>query len=122
RSLSLGLAILALPIGSAWAHPFDDTEADHQALLAATPVALRGRVIDEHGLSIVGAQLRLIGWGDSIGNDGEAGMSCEGGGFELTGLARRNVLLEVSSAGHYTEILPIELQVGLDVDEVELGD
>ena len=122
RSLSLGLAILALPIGSAWAHPFDDTEADHQALLAATPVALRGRVIDEHGLSIVGAQLRLIGWGDSVGNDGEAGMSCEGGGFELAGLERRNALLEVSFAGYYTEVLPIELQVGLDVDEVELGD
>ncbi|PRQ09750.1 CapA family protein [Enhygromyxa salina] len=101
---------------------FDTDESDYQDLVLATPIALAGRVIDTEGMPIMGAQLRLIGWGDSLTNDGEAAMAWQAGDFELTGLARRNVLLEVSMDGYYTEVLPVYLQVELGEDTVDLGD
>jgi poly-gamma-glutamate capsule biosynthesis protein CapA/YwtB (metallophosphatase superfamily) len=122
RRLPFGLAGVCLPLATAWAHPFDSVEAEQQALLAATPIAVHGRVIDEHGQAIAGAHLQLIAWGDNVDNDGEAGISGQLGEFELTGLTRRNALLEVSRDGYYTEVLPIELQVGLDTDAVDLGE
>ncbi|KIG18416.1 Capsule biosynthesis protein capA [Enhygromyxa salina] len=103
-------------------YQFDDDESDYQDLVLATPIALEGRVIDAQGMPIMGAQLRLIAWGDSLINDGEATMAWEAGDFQLAGLARRNVLLEVSMDGYYTEILPVSLQVELGEAAVDLGD
>jgi hypothetical protein len=109
-------------VPTARAYQFDDDESDYQDLLLATPIALEGRIIDGEGMPIMGAQLRLIGWGESLSNDGEAAMAWEAGEFELTGLARRNVLLEVSMDGYYTEILPVNLQVELGEVSVDLGE
>lgn len=96
----------------------DAWEANYQAV----PIDLEGRVIDEHGLAIADAQLSVIGWGASLDNDGEATSSWQGGNFELLGLARANVLVQVEAAGYYPEIVAVELQRPLDEDLVELGD
>lgn len=107
----------------AHAYNFDSVESDYQADYLATPVSLTGRVVDELGQPIEGAQLRLISWGDNFDNDGEATTAWTGGVFTLDGLARRNAMLEVSFEGsYYTEILPIALQVEIDQTEVDLGD
>lgn len=114
--------VIAITPSSANAYPFDGVEDDYQDLILATPVALHGRVVDEAGVPIVGASLRLIAWGESIANHDEASNSWEGGDFQLQSLERRNALLEVSMDGYYSEVLPVELQVALDEDTVELGD
>lgn len=115
------LTALATP-STAGAYGFDDAEQAYQDAYLATPIGVQGRIVDEHGLPLDGAQLRLIAWGESAVNDGEATTSWFGGTFSLPDLARRNALLEVSLAGHYTEIIPIELQQNLDTDVIELPD
>ncbi|MFO7561891.1 MAG: CapA family protein [Enhygromyxa sp.] len=115
------LTALASP-RPARAYGFDDAEQAHQYAYLATAIALQGRIVDERGLPLDGAQLRLIGWGENIFNDGEAAMSWFGGGFSFPVLARRNALLEISLEGYYTELIPVELQRGLDEDTLELPD
>lgn len=113
------LSIFATPF-TAGAYGFDDAEQTYQYVYLATPIGLDGRIIDERGRSVNGAQLRLIGWGDNASNDGEATTSWFDGTFSLPDLARRNVLLEISRDGYYTEIIPVELQRELGEDVVEL--
>ncbi|NVB36914.1 CapA family protein [Pseudenhygromyxa sp. WMMC2535] len=117
-----GLAALGLAPLTSHAYQFDTVEADFQSAYLAEPVELTGRIIDEQGLPLEDAQLRLIGFGDSLANDGEATSSWSAGSFSLSGLARRSVLLEVSLDGYYSEIIPVDLQVEFDQTEVELGD
>jgi poly-gamma-glutamate capsule biosynthesis protein CapA/YwtB (metallophosphatase superfamily) len=104
------------------AYGFDDAEQAYQDAYLATPISLQGRIVDELGLPVDGAQLRLIGWGEGEINDGEATTSWFGGSFSLPELARRNALLEVSLTGYYTEIIPVQLQRPLDEDSLELPD
>ncbi|HVI01316.1 MAG TPA: CapA family protein [Enhygromyxa sp.] len=118
--LALALASTLTSPSTARAYGFDDAEQAYQYAYLATPIALEGRIVDEQGLPLDGAQLRLIGWGEAAINDGEATTSWFGGGFSLPDLARRNVLLEVSLDGYYTEIIPVELQRTLDEDVLEL--
>ena len=121
-SLTAALAVSLAAAPAVHGYQFDDDESAYQDLFLSSPIALGGRVIDEQGMPIMGAQLRLIGWGDSLTNDGEATMAMEAGDFELSGLARRNVMLEVSIDGYYTEVLPVDLQVELGELSVDLGD
>ncbi len=122
--LLFGLGLLSALAGPASAHAygFDSSDEAFSFLYLSTPIAIHGRVVDERGLALDGAQLRLIGWGEAIVNDGEATTSWTGGSFDLPNLARRNVLLEVSLAGYYTEVIPIELQRPIDEELVELPD
>ncbi len=119
--IALGTAtFIARPALAGYA--FDNEEAAYQAQILATPISLEGRIVDELGMPIGGAQLRLIGWGESITNDGEATTSWGDGHFTLANLERRNVMLEISADGYYTEVLPVELQIELGSASVELGD
>lgn len=116
-----GLACLLAPqIGHAYL--YDAQVSTWEATYLATPIDLEGRVVDEQGLAIAGAQLNVIAWGESLDNDGEATSSWAGGAFELLGLARANVLVEVSAPGYYAEIVAVDLQRPLDEPSVDLGD
>ncbi|MCA9698784.1 MAG: CapA family protein, partial [Myxococcales bacterium] len=115
------LAFVAVPT-TVQAYQFDDDEAAYRDLYLATAVELVGRVVDEQGMGLDGAQLRLIGFGEGLLNDGEATDSWSGGSFSLAGLARRSVLLEVSLDGYYTEIIPVDLHAAIDEDQVDVGD
>ena len=107
----------------AQAYEFDATEAAYQALYLATPIQLTGRVVDELGQPIEGAQLELRAWGDNADNDGEATSTWLDGQFTFGGLARRNAMLAITVAGdYYGENVPISLQVELGQTEVDLGD
>ncbi len=116
---SLGLV---LDPGLAAAGQFDDDEQSFQALYLATPVELLGRVVDEQGLAIEGAQLQLLGFGEGLINDGEATTSWVDGSFALAGLGRRSALLELRAPGYYTEIIAVDLQVDIAEAQVDLGD
>ena len=117
-------------VGVAWlmapqvghAYNFDAQVQAWEANYSATPIDLEGRVVDEQGLPIDGAQLNLIGWGDSVDNDGEATDSWGGGNFELLGLARANVLVSIEAPGFYPEIIALELQRPVEEGVVDLGD
>lgn len=117
----LGLAVSIAPsVGQAYL--FDAEAQAWEANYMATPIDLEGRVVNEQGLAIVGAQLTVIGWGESLDNDGEAGDSWVGGSFDLPGLARANVLVQIDAPGYYPEIVPVELQRPLAEASVDLGD
>jgi poly-gamma-glutamate capsule biosynthesis protein CapA/YwtB (metallophosphatase superfamily) len=118
---AVGLAWVLTPAPS-HAYNFDAQVLAWEANYQATPIDLEGRIIDEHGLAIEDAQLTLIGWGDSLDNDGEGTSSWQGGGFELLGLARANVLVSIEAPGYYPEIVTVELQRPIDEDTVDLGD
>lgn len=113
-------ALLAPQLGHAYL--YDAQVSAWEAAYLATPIDLEGRVVDEQGLAIAGAQLSVIGFGDSLDNDGEAGLSGAAGSFAILGLARANVLVEVSAPGYYNEIVPVELQRPLGEPSVDLGD
>lgn len=113
-------ALLAPQLGHAYL--YDAQVSAWEAAYLATPIDLEGRVVDEQGLAIAGAQLSVIGFGDSLDNDGEAGLSGAAGSFAILGLARANVLVEVSAPGYYSEIVPVELQRPLGEPSVDLGD
>lgn len=113
-------ALLAPQLGHAYL--YDAQVAAWEAAYLAAPIDLEGRVVDEQGLAIAGAQLSVIGFGDSLDNDGEAGLSGAAGSFAILGLARANVLVEVSAPGYYSEIVPVELQRPLGEPSVDLGD
>lgn len=121
-SLATLCALTFAPTPAHADYDFDAIEANHQAVYAATPIDLQGRVVDEMGFAIADANLTLVGWGDSIANDGEAGLSAGAGDFEIVALARRSVLLLVEAEGYYTEVLPVDLQRPLDEIAVDLGD
>ena len=122
-ALGLGLLTTSLFVGpDAHAYGFDDVESDYQDLYLSTPVRLTGRVVDEFGMPLDGASVRLIAWGDNLANDGAAANAWAGGIFTLEGLARRNAMLEVSFEGYYGEIVPISLQVPIDEPEVDFGE
>src|SRR5690349_8602201 len=104
------------------AYNFDAQVQAFESDYNSVPIDLGGRIIDEHGSAIVGAQLSLLGWGESLDNDGEATDSGPGGSFGFQAIARANVLLQVEAPGHYPEIVAVDLQRPLDEDEVDLGD
>jgi hypothetical protein len=114
------MALLAPRAGRAYV--FDAQVQAWEDNYQAVPIDLEGRVVDEHGSALIGAQLRVIGWGASFENDGEATNSWEGGSFELLGLARANVLVKVDAPGYYSEIVTVDLQQPLAEDIVDLGD
>ncbi|MFV8753441.1 CapA family protein [Nannocystaceae bacterium ST9] len=117
----IGLASLLAPaIGRAYL--FDAQAQAWETNYMATPIDLEGRVIDEQGLAIVGAQLSVLGWGESADNEGEAGNTWVGGAFSLPDLARANVLLKIEAPGYYPEIVAVELQRPLAEASVDLGD
>jgi poly-gamma-glutamate capsule biosynthesis protein CapA/YwtB (metallophosphatase superfamily) len=124
HALWVTLALLTFLVAPPFtrASGFDEAEQAYQYTYLATPISVQGRIVDEQGLPLDGAQLRLIGWGEGEINDGEGTTSWFGGSFTLPELARRNVLLEISLDGYYTEIVPVELQRELGEDLVELPD
>ncbi len=116
--VAIGLALVAPAEGQAY--KFDAQVAAWESTYLSTPIDLEGRVVDEQGAAIVGAQITLLGWGESLDNDQEATASSAGGAFQLAGLARANVLARIEAPGHYVEIIPVELQRPLDEDIAEL--
>ena len=125
RRISSSLALLFLSSALAFeaqAYEFDAVESAHQASYLATSVALNGRVVDELGAPIEGAQLSLVAWGENLDNDGEAALSWSDGSFSFPSLARRNAQVEISAEGYYSEVLPLNLQVGLDETSIDLDD
>lgn len=92
----------------------DDLFVEEQAAratLAATPIALKGKIVDGAGLPVVGASIAL---GESVVYSGEDGQ------FELTGLARKSRALEVRKAGYRTVSRAAHLFEPVGHDEVVL--
>jgi hypothetical protein len=119
--IGIGLTSLLVPRLSQ-AYIFDaDVEAWEEEY-QSTLIDLAGRVIDEGGMGIEGAQLSVLGWGESVDNDGAGTSSSDGGNFVLPDLARANVLVEISALGYYPEIVAVELQQPLGEALVELDD
>ncbi len=88
---------------------FEASEAVFDATYAATPIGLSGRVVEENGAPVAGAQVTTIAWGSGAGNAGRTATSAADGTFVLAGLTRRSLLLRVTHAGHYAEIIPVDL-------------
>lgn len=112
-SLFGGLPLCVLLCASpALAQPFafDDTEAMYQATYLATPIDLTGVIVDEDGAPVGGAVVTMIGWGSGAANAGQAATADASGAFTLPILARRSGLLRVEHPGHYTELIPVDLQ------------
>ena len=107
RVLALASAAAAVAPATVGAYGFDAEQQAHAFAYLSTPIGLRGRIVDEHGDALAGAQVRLIGWGEGLIHTGEETSSTDTGEFELLGLARRNALLEVRLPGHYPELIPV---------------
>lgn len=102
-------------------YSFTGDEAAHDALVFGTLIALRGRVVDEGGLAVVGATVTLVGWGDAAGNDGLSAVTDAAGDFAFASVLRRSVLARVNATGFYVELLPVDLQRPLGQTAVDLG-
>ncbi|NOT11351.1 MAG: carbohydrate-binding protein [Methylococcaceae bacterium] len=93
-----------------YAYTFDAIETRFDANYLATPISLTGTVVTPAGLPLQNAKISVIAWGPSgISNANKTTTSDATGQFTLSGLARRNVLLSVVFPGHYSEIVPADL-------------
>ena len=89
----------AAPDAGVDAPVWPDEEAA-RAELEATPVELRGRVVDTDGAPVAGAEI-------AVGV--EAALSDAAGEFVLPALPRRNELLAVDAIGFHREHVPVQL-------------
>ncbi|WP_177326059.1 CapA family protein [Nannocystis exedens] len=74
-----------------------------------TKIALAGTVVDRQGLPIAGATVQVLAFGAGAANAGRTATTDGSGAFELEDLDRRSVLLKVTRAGYYPEIIPADL-------------
>jgi hypothetical protein len=112
---------LLCPAAPAQTYQFTASEAAFDARYAATPIGLSGNVT-RGGAPVAGATVRVIAWDSGTGNAGRvATTTAPAGTFRLTGLVRRNVLLEIRASGHYTEIVPVDLQRPVREAEAHIG-
>jgi Bacterial capsule synthesis protein PGA_cap/Carboxypeptidase regulatory-like domain len=118
--LSLGALLCASP-ALAQPYAFDGTEATYQANYLATPIDLTGVIVDEDGAPVDGAVVTMIGWGSGAVNAGQTATTDGSGGFTLPVLARRSGVLRVEHPGHYTEIIPVDLQRPLAELSTDVG-
>lgn len=113
NSLSLALVALAgasLPSAAlAQTYSFHASEAAFDAMYDATPISVSGTVVASDGSPISNATVRVLAWGSGEANAGRIATTNASGAFTLTGLLRRNVLLDVSAPGRYREIVPVDL-------------
>lgn len=106
----LGVASAFVPnVTRAQPYQFDTSEATFDTTYAQTPISLSGTVKNRAGQAIAGATVTVVAWGDGASNAGKTTTTNASGGFTLTGLKRRNVLLRITASGHYSEIVPVDL-------------
>ncbi|MCY1054810.1 CapA family protein [Nannocystis sp. SCPEA4] len=89
-----------------------DAEANDLPILSAhikTNIALAGTVVDRQGQPVSGATVQVLAFGAGAANAGRSTTTGATGGFELQDLDRRSVLLKITRAGYYTEIIPADL-------------
>jgi len=89
---------------------------DEQALLEnynTTPIDLTGRVQSESGVPVVNALIQIVGSALTASSNAS-------GDFSLTGLNRRNVLLQISAAGFRIEYIPVYLQQPVTINSTAL--
>ncbi|MFY0540479.1 CapA family protein [Nannocystis pusilla] len=92
--------------------PIRDVEANTHSIQAPsihTKIALAGTVVDRQGQPISGATVQVLAFGAGAANAGRTATTDGSGAFELEDLDRRSVLLKVTRAGYYPEILPADL-------------
>lgn len=92
--------------------PIADARAGLQPIQAPhieTKIALAGTVVDRQGQPISGATVRVLAFGAGAANAGRTATTDGSGTFELEDLDRRSVLLKITRAGYYTEIIPADL-------------
>lgn len=110
RRASLCMAMTAVPaVAHAGSYQFDDSEAAFDLNYAKQPIAVTGTVVDRAGLPVAGAKVEVIAFGVGSANAGRTTTTGISGAFSLAGLVRRSVLLRVSRAGYYDEIVPVDL-------------
>lgn len=108
---SLVLALASAPSNVfAATYVFDTNEASFDAAYLQLPISLTAKIVDPAGQPIAGATVTLVAFGSGSPNNGRSAVTDAGGTFTITGLVRRSVLLRVTGAGRYTEIIPVDLQ------------
>jgi len=100
---------------------FEASEAAFDATYAATPIDLGGRVVDENGAPVPGAEVTTIAWGDVAAQAGRLAAADGDGRFALPALARRSLLLRVAHPGHFAEIVAIDLERPRAPTDVDAG-
>ncbi|MBA3548188.1 MAG: CapA family protein [Nannocystis sp.] len=95
---------------SAASYGFDTSEAAFDAAYLKSPIAVTGRIVDATGSPIVGATITTVAFGDGSTNTGRSAVTSATGTFTIDGLVRRSLLLKVTRADWYTEIVPVDLQ------------
>lgn len=100
----------ASSVASAGTYTFDASEAAFDAAYLKTPIAVTGKVVDASGMPVAGATIQVVGFGEAAPNNGRSGVTSAAGSFVIEGLVRRSVLLKIARAGHYTEVVPVDLQ------------
>jgi hypothetical protein len=91
---------------------FFPEETAFRAAFDSSRISLKGRVVDSSGAALASCTVCL--------QSGEQALSAPDGTFTLQGLSRSNRTLTVSAAGHYTEVLPVQLFVPLTQTNVVL--
>jgi len=101
-ALSVGLSVAII----------SDAEANTlsiQSVPIKTKLALAGTVVDRQGQPISGATVQVLAFGAAAANAGRTATTDGSGVFQLGDLDRRSVLLKITRAGYYTEIIPADL-------------
>jgi len=111
---ALSLSAVAGVFGSSSAHAqpytFDTSESSFDSTYATTTISLSGTVTTRTGTAIPNATVTVIAWGAASANNAKTATTTATGTFTITGLGRRSVLLQITAAGYYTEIIPVDLQ------------
>lgn len=115
-SSRFGLALLCVAgafapsIAQAQPYAFDTSESTYDSTYASTTISLTGTVTTRTGTAIPNASISVLAWGVGAANATKTATTNASGAFTITGLSRRSVLLKVTVAGYYTEIVPVDLQ------------
>ncbi|MDI1475524.1 CapA family protein [Polyangium sp. y55x31] len=106
----LGAASAFAPAAAhAQPYQFDTSETTFDTNYAQNLISLSGTVKNRAGQAISGATVTVLAWGDGVANANKTATTNASGGFTITGLKRRNVLLKITAPGHYSEIVPVDL-------------
>jgi len=110
-SLSCASLVLASAPASVSAatYAFDAAEAAFDANYLEHKIAVTGQIVDATGSPIAGATVTTIAFGAGSKNAGRTAVTGASGTFTLEGLDRRSLLLKITRAGWYTEIVPVDL-------------
>ena len=121
NGLLCALILCSSAVTQAATYTFITEEDTYDQQYLATPIQLKGKIVDEGGAPLPGAAISLIAWGDSSANHGRSAVAGSNGNFSVNNLVRRNALVRVALAGFYSEILPVELQRPLAENVVDIG-